>query len=454
MSRLMVSVSGVRGIVGEALTAEVAENFGRAFATMLGEGKAVALGRDTRASGPAIARAVTAGLTAGGADVVDLGVVSTPGVALMIKHLRAAGGVVVTASHNPSGYNGIKFMTPEGLNLPPERSARLKEIWERGDFARVGSAGTVTANDQTHELHVGAVCGIVDTGAIAARHFRVVLDSINGAGCAAGEMLLRRLGCELIHVNGEPTGEFAHEPEPIAKNLTGLCEAVAEADAEVGFGQDPDADRLVIVDEQGRFIGEEYTLALTSAFVLRGRKGDLATNLSTTRMMDDVAAAAGVRLHRTPVGEAHVAAKMLQAGCLFGGEGNGGVIDPRVVIVRDSFVAMALMLNYLAETNGTVSERVADLPRYVMHKEKFPCAEDAAPEVLSAVRSAYAGRPAAKINTEDGVRVDFPQGWVHVRASNTEPIMRITAEADDAEAVAALTAEARKIADGILGETT
>ena len=456
MSRLMVGVSGVRGEVPETLTPEIAGQFGRTFATMLGAGKrnvppgTIALGRDTRDSGPMIRDAVIGGLTAGGVNVVDLGVVSTPGVALMIKRLAADGGIVITASHNPLPYNGIKFMTPDGLGLPIERADELKRIWQSGRFAAAKRPGAVSQNHDTHELHVAAVCGIVDAPAIAARRFKVVLDSINGAGCVAGKLLLGRLGCELVHVNGQPDGRFAHTPEPTAANLVSLTGQVRQASADVGFAQDPDADRLAIVDEAGTYIGEEYTVTLTAAFVLRHRKGSIAANLSTTRMMDDVAERAGVKLIRTPVGEANVVAGMLANGCIFGGEGGGGAIDPRVVAVRDSFVGMALMLNYMAETGKTVGELVDDLPRYTMVKEKFPCPLETAAEILRTVRDAYAGRAGAKINTEDGVRVDLPAGWTHVRASNTEPIMRITTEAQSPVAARDLTAEVRKIAEGIL----
>ena len=453
MSRLMGGVSGVRGVVGETLTGEVAEQFGLAFATMLGAGKTIALGRDTRTSGEMIRDAAVAGLTAGGINVIDLGVVSTPGVALMIKRLSADGGVVVTASHNPLPYNGIKFMTPSGVNFPLAQAERLKRIWETGAFVRAAAPGTVTANDTTHATHVEAACGVVDVPAIAARRFRVALDSINGAGCAGTAMLMERLGCELIHINAEPNGRFAHEPEPIAVNLGGVCSAVGTRGADIGFAQDPDADRLVIVDETGRFIGEEYTLALTAAFVLSQRKGDLATNLSATRMIDDVASSAGVTLYRAPVGESNVAEAMVRHKCIFGGEGNGGVMDPRVVIVRDSFVGIALMLHYLATSGKTVSELVSELPRYVMLKDKFPCPLEAGPRIIAAVRKELLSRPRAAANEEDGLRVDLPVGWVHVRASNTEPIMRIVAEAEDAEAAGSLAGEARAIADGILKGT-
>ena len=443
----MVGVSGVRGIVGETLTDEVAEQFGRAFAMMLPAGATIALGRDTRPSGPMIRDAVVAGLNAGGVNAIDLGIVSTPGVAMMIKHLSADGGIVITASHNPAPYNGIKFMTPDGLNLPADQAENLKNIWQSGEFTTAETSGTITQNDQTHNIHIKAVCGIIDVKAVAGRKFKVVLDSINGAGCEGTAGLMDKLGCELVHINAEPTGNFAHKPEPIAENLTGLCEAVRLHQADVGFAQDPDADRLVIVDENGEFIGEEYTLALASAFVLKQRKGDLATNLSTSRMMDDIASSAGVQLHRTPVGEANVAVAMKRYNCVLGGEGNGGVIDPRVVLVRDSFTGIAMMLNFLAETGKTVSELAAELPRYEMHKAKFPCPPEAAEKILSAVREAFSSRPGAKINDADGLRVDLPEGWLHVRASNTEPIMRIITEARDADAAGKIAGEVRKIAD-------
>jgi phosphomannomutase len=450
VSELIVSVSGVRGIVGETLTMPIAEDFGRAFATMLGAGKTVVLGRDSRPSGADFARAITAGLNGGGVNVVELGIVTTPGAALMIKRLGADGGVVITASHNPAPYNGIKFMSPAGVNLPAAQAARLKDIWRNRRFTPADRPGAVAQNGDTHRLHIQAVLAILDIDAIKRRKCTVVLDSINGAGCVPTARLLEQLGCRLIHVNGTPTGDFPHEPEPIVKNLTGLCDEVRRHKADIGFAQDPDADRLVIVDENGVFIGEEYTLALTAAFVLSQRKGDLAANLSTSRMIDDLAGRAGVTMFRTPVGEANVADRMTKEGCLFGGEGNGGVMDPRVVLVRDSLVGIGLMLNYLAAAGKTVSQLVADMPRYAMLKDKFPCPLAQAPAVVAKVKAALAARPGAKLNEEDGLRVDLPEGWVQIRASNTEPIMRIMAEAASAPAAQALADEVRRIADAAM----
>jgi phosphomannomutase len=454
MDRLMVSVSGVRGTVGGALTPGVAAEFGCAFGAVLGAGKTCVLGRDTRTSGPAVRNAVSAGLLASGVNVVDLGVATTPGIALMTKALDADGGVVVTASHNPAAYNGIKFLQPTGTGLTAGDAERLRRVWEGGEFALAGpdGQGVESHNDETHPRHVEAVYGVCDAAAVARKKFTVVLDSVNGAGCVVTPMLLERLGCKVAHVNGEPTGRFAHPPEPVAENLAGLCDAVRQHGAAVGFAQDADADRLAIVDEAGRFIGEEYTLALAAAFVLRHCEGKLATNLATSRMIDDLASAAGCEVVRAPTGEANVVEAMRREGCIFGGEGGGGVIEPRVVEVRDSLVGIAYVLQSLAETGKRLSELVAEIPAYVMRKTKLPCPAGAAERVTAAAREAFEHRAGAKLNDADGLRVDLPAGWVCVRASNTEPILRIIAEAPDEATVDALVEEVRKIAERVVGE--
>ena len=446
--RLMVGVSGVRGTIGSTLTPRVACDFGCAFGTMLGAGATVVLGRDSRTSGPMIRSAVTAGLLATGVDVIDLGIVSTPGGALMTSHLGAAGGVVVTASHNPAQYNGIKFLQPTGTGLTAADAMKLKAIWEAGEFAFVGSdaQGTLSSDSTTHAVHIDTLCNVCDNVGIAAKRFKVVVDSVNGAGCSVTPMLLGKLGCEVVHLNGEATGLFAHPPEPIEENLADLCNAVRTHRAHVGFAQDADADRLAIVDENGTFIGEEYTLALAAAFVLRKRTGTLATNLATSRMIDDIAAAADCEVIRTPTGEANVVEGLINAGAIFGGEGGGGVIDPRIVPVRDSLVGMAMVLQQMAETGKTVSQLVADIPRYVMIKTKFPCPAGAAETVAAAARKAFATRDGVRFNDDDGLRIDLPQGWVSARASNTEPIMRIMAEASDQASAEALIAEVTAIA--------
>jgi len=452
MDRLMVSVSGVRGTVGGTLTPRVACDFGCAYATMLGAGATVTVGRDSRTSGAMIRGAIVSGLLAGGVNVVDLGVASTPVCAWMTRRLGADGGVIITASHNPAQYNGMKFLQPIGTGLVAADAERLKAIWRAGRFSLAGHAGQGSERfDPSGPAgHVQAVLEQCDAGAIAGKRFKVVVDSVNGAGGPEARLLMDSLGCKLVHLNAEPTGLFAHNPEPIAENLADLCQAVRDRRAAVGFAQDADADRLAIVDENGTFIGEEYTLAVCAAFVLRGRKGPLATNLATSRMIDDIAARAGCKVLRAPTGEANVVDAMRSGGCIFGGEGGGGVIDPRVVLVRNSFVGMAMVLQYLAETGKPLSELVAEIPRYVMLKTKMPCSAGAAEKVVARAKAAFAGKPGATLNDSDGLRIDLPGRWVCVRASNTEPIMRIIAEAPDQAAAEALVAEVRKLADEVM----
>jgi phosphomannomutase len=445
--QLIVSVSGVRGIVGATLSPVTACEFGCAFGTMLGAGSTVAVGRDTRLSGPMLISALKAGLLACGLDVVDLGVATTPGIALMTKLLKAAGGVVVTASHNPAQYNGLKFLQPSGTGLIAAAAEKLKGIWQSRQFtfADGDHQGQERRQTNTHGLHVDAVCALIDEKGIASKRYKVVLDSVNGAGCVVSPMLLGRLGCEVCHLNAEASGRFAHAPEPIEENLSELCQAVRRHKAAVGFAQDADADRLALVDENGVFIGEEYTLALAAAYVLRHRKGKLAANLVTSRMIDDLAAAAGCEVVRAPTGEANVVEAMTREGCIFGGEGGGGVIEPRVVPVRNSLVGMAYVLQYMAETGKTISQLVAAIPRYVMVKTKLPCPPGAMQRIAAAVQQAFAGREGVRFNPSDGLRVDLPEGWVCVRASNTEPILRILAEAAEAGRAQGLSEEVGRI---------
>jgi len=443
---LMMSVSGVRGVIGESMTPVLAAELGCAFGTFLGGGRVV-VGRDSRPSGPMIQQALVAGLTAAGCEVIVLDVASTPAVALMVRRRGAAGGVVITASHNPVIWNGIKFLTGEGLAPPPEQAAELFEIHRRRAFrlADVEGLRPAESDASADETHVEAALALAEVSSVAARRFKVVLDSVNGAGGREGRMLLERLGCRVIPLNPEPTGRFAHTPEPLAENLTGLSAAVREAGADVGFAQDPDADRLAIVDEHGRYIGEEYTLALAAMHLFATRPGPAAANLSTSRMIDDLAAAAGgpCRVYRSAVGEANVVAAMKAHGCAFGGEGNGGIIDLRVGPVRDSLVAMALVLQLMASSGESISGLAGRIPSYVMIKEKFPCSPDRIAAAVAAVRAHFAG---ARLSDIDGVRADFDDAWVHVRGSNTEPIIRVIAEAPTADRCRALVAEIRQVA--------
>lgn len=446
----MLGISGIRGIVGDTLTPHLAIDAAAAFAAHIGGRGIIIVGRDSRPSGEWLSRTVTGALLAAGCDVVDLGVVTTPTVGWVVRATGAAGGIVLTASHNPIVWNGIKFITTNGHAPAADDANAILDRFRSGSLplADVDNIGAITRDAGATKRHVDAVLATVDAEAIRAKHFRVVLDSVNGAGGAAGRSLLDALGCDVVHLNDHPTGRFAHEPEPIEANLSDLAAKTAEHKAAVGFAQDPDADRLAIVDETGRYIGEEYTLALAARAMVRSNPdgGCIVTNLSTSRMVDDIAAAAaGWRVHRTAVGEANVVEGMLAEGAAIGGEGNGGVIDPRVGLIRDSLSAMALVLELLAAEGKPLSQVVNALPRYAMVKEKEPVDREKLDAALERVQADFAKQ---RVSTVDGVRVDWPDGWVHVRASNTEPIFRLIAEAADADTAHSLINRVREAMSG------
>lgn len=443
----MISVSGLRGIVGATMTPVIAAQFAAAFGSWLKQHAngplVVCVGRDSRPSGRMFTQAAMAGLTAVGAKVIDLDVVTTPTVGIMIAEHHAAGGIMVTASHNPIEWNGLKALNSDGLAPPAAQARQIIEHFRAQDFeyASVHDLQPADRDDRAARIHVDRVLAAIDPQPVRKAKFRVALDSVNGAGCVAGRMLLEELGCDVLHLNGDPTGVFAHTPEPVKENLTQLAEAVADDTAVVGFAQDPDADRLAVVDEHGTYIGEEYTLALAAWRVLQKVGGAaLAANLSTSRMIDDVAAKyPGSNVLRTAVGEANVVAAMKPAGAVLGGEGNGGVIYPPVCWVRDSLSAMALVLALMADTGRTISHLVGELPRYAMIKTKYDLSSIGGPSavtgMLQRVAETYRNE---RINDADGVRIDFADGWVHLRPSNTEPIVRLIAEAADERRARAL----------------
>jgi len=429
MPQLIISISGIRGIVGDGLGPDEAMRFGLAFGTYL-EGGLVVLGRDSRPSGPSLAQAFQKGLLATGCRVLDAGILSTPGTAVLVRHLKACGGAVITASHNPAPYNGIKLLSPEGRGLTNDEGQAVVERYHTQAFRRVepDRAGTVQTVTDGPQVHVGRVLATVDVRAIRAARLRTVLDAVNGAGGVEMALLLERLGCACTMIHGEPTGRFGRGPEPIPENLSDLGEAVRREGAAIGLALDPDADRLSLVDETGRPIGEEYTLALACQHRLTQERGPLAANLSTSRMMDDVAREAGVPLYRTPVGEVNVTLAVVRYGCLIGGEGNGGVIDPRITLVRDSLAGAALILEMMAVSAKSLRQFSAELPVYTMVKEKVPVGRAEPARVLRAVREGFKN---ATVDERDGLHLGWDEGWLHVRASNTEPILRILAEAKD-----------------------
>jgi phosphomannomutase len=430
---LIISISGMRGLVGENLFPETASVYGSAFGTFLKERHKenkkllVAVGRDSRPSGQMLFSAVAGGLMAVGIDVIDLGICSTPAVGVMLRGLQCAGGIVITASHNTTPYNGIKLLLENGIAPPKEMAEPIIQMYHDHQLAFVDSlaCGTLKPDAGANQIHVDKVLAIVDQAKIASKGFRVVLDSVNGAGGTEGRMLLEALGCEVTPMNTEPTGLFAHTPEPTAENLTSLCQEVNKRSAEIGFAQDPDADRLAIVDECGNYIGEELTLALASKLIFSRMQGAAAVNLSTSRMIDDIAKQVGCTVIRTPVGEANVANAMIENNCVIGGEGNGGVIDLRVGPIRDSLVAMALVLQLLTETGKSVSELAAEIGGYTMYKTKWPATKQQAAAIIESAKTSF---PESTLNTSDGCRFDLSDGWIHIRTSNTEPIMRIIIE--------------------------
>ena len=457
MEALMIGVSGMRGTIGGTLTPAVVSSMVAAFAVWLkrsaptkGKPLKVVFGRDSRPSGFWVRDAAVSTLVASGIEVVDLDIVTTPGVAMMVKHLQADAGMIATASHNPIEWNGLKFLNREAIAPPPSDAAAIKELYLAGatNYVRVQSLVPPAKNSETHAYHIKKVLDHVDELGISAKRYKVVLDSVNGAGCIATATLLSKLGCLLVHMNDKPNGQFAHEPEPTAANLVTLAAEVKRQKAAVGFAQDPDADRLAIVDENGVYIGEEYSLALAAKLVLSKKPGGVAAaNLSTSRMLDDIAAQHGGRVVRTMVGEANVVQGMIRENAVIGGEGNGGVIDLRIVPGRDSLLGMAYVLQLMAQTGKSISQLVAELPKYEIVKTKFECRREDADRAVAALVKAFATE---KVDLQDGIRIDWPDGWVHARPSNTEPIMRIIAEAPSRKVAEEKIAMVQQVVDQTL----
>ena len=434
---LMLSVSGVRGIVGETMTPEVAHAFAQAFVAFLfkklGKLPSLCVARDSRPSGPSLQGAVAKAFIECGCKVTDLGVVATPTAGVMINALHSDGGIIVTASHNPTPWNGLKCLDGDGLAPSKEDAEEIISRFKEKCSLPPNDGGSLEVNTQGNDTHIAKVFGAIDPQPIRDCRFRVVLDSINGAGCESGCKLLELLGCDVMHLNGEPTGEFAHTPEPKAENLPDLSKMVDKFDADVGFAQDPDADRLAVVDETGFYFGEEYTLVLAAHRWLEDHPDtSVATNLSTSRMIDDVAKEYDCTTWRSAVGEANVANAMKEHGCTIGGEGNGGIILPTVCWVRDSLSGMALVLDLMRRRNEKLSSIVQAIKPYEMIKRTIDLKDlggiPAIEEEIARLEKEYAG---ATMDNSDGLRIDFDEGWIHVRPSNTEPIARVIAEASD-----------------------
>lgn len=429
-SGLIVSVSGIRGIVGHGLTPETATTFAAALGTYL-EGGKVVLSRDGRPSGTMLRHAVLAGLFSAGCEVRDLSVAATPTCGLAVRRLQAAGGIQITASHNPAPWNGLKLFGSDGRVLSAARGSEVQRLYQTGPLRRVAwsDLGLVTECRHADDWHRDRVLELVDTVRIRSRQLRAFLDANGGAGGPLGRNLLDAFQCRPVCLGCNADGFFAHEPEPIAENLRDVCPQVPKHGADVGFVLDPDSDRLALIDETGRYIGEELTLALAVQFRLRQERGPVVINMSTSRLTEDICHQFGVPCHRSAVGEANVVDRMLEVGAVIGGEGNGGVIDPRVGGVRDPFIGMGLILNLLADTGRKLSALVAELPAYVIVKDKYHVERERLEGLFVELEKRW---PEARVNRSDGLRLDWADRWVHVRPSNTEPIVRVIAEAPQA----------------------
>lgn len=449
----MISVSGIRGHVGTDLTPELVSLYAAALGAWSRSAQSVrpsvVLGRDTRTSGPMYARAAAAGLMSVGVDVIDLGIVPTPTVQLAVEHHHAGAGLILTASHNPVEWNALKFVGPDGIFLDADAGRVVWELAERGP-PRAGWAdvGRVREDPAAIDRHLDAVMAlrVLDIPAVRKRRFKVALDCVRGAGATAIVPLLERLGCEVHGINLETDGLFPRPPEPVPENLGDLSRLVRETGADIGLAIDPDVDRLALVDETGRPIGEDYTLAFAVAAVLDGRTTGATTptvvvNLSTSLVVEDAARSRGARFIRAPVGEANVARAIRDEGALIGGEGNGGVMLPALHIGRDAPLGVALILHLLATTGVTLSALVAAAPRYAIVKAKGPRGPELRP-LYDRLRHRF---PDATADERDGLRLSWRDRWLHVRPSGTEPIVRLIAEAPTVGDAEALVATGREL---------
>jgi len=432
MSKLMISVAGIRGIVGDSLTPDIVTRYSAAFGKWLGGGLVI-LGTDSRPSRNIVKQAAIAGLTAMRCDVQDLGIAATPTIQLWVeKTSEARGGIALTASHNPAGWNALKLFDGDGYFLDDEKGSAVQSIFQSENSlsrgAKPARCRTVADPLQAH-IDAALSCSLIDGKLIRNRQFKVAVDAVGGAGGPLVVRLLDALGCQVFPIDCEPTGQFRRNPEPLPEALSELSHTVVSQNADIGFALDPDGDRLAIVDNTGKRVGEEYSVVAAADYVLRKRTGPVVVNLSTTQAVDDIAAKYHVPLYRSLVGESHVAKEMRKVGAVIGGEGNGGVMFPEIHTARDAAVGIALILQSLAEQRCSSSQLFSGLPQYTMLKERVQLSEGAASGILSELRARWAS---VDLDTRDGLKRRMPEGWIQIRPSNTEPILRIFAEARDA----------------------
>jgi phosphomannomutase len=418
----------------------VVQKYALAFGVYKKGGKII-VGGDSRTSGAMIRNLVKGCLAAAGCPVIDVGIVSTPTVQMEIIRHKAAGGIAITASHNPSQWNGLKFMDANARFLSPDKAAEVYRLADQpvAGLAAWDSLGSETKDSGANHAHIGAILDLkyLSVPELQKRKFKVVVDCVNGAGGTIIPGLLDALGCQATIINGEPSGIFAHTPEPLPEHLTGLSKAVLETGADIGFAVDPDVDRCAIIDNTGRAIGEEYTLAAAVKFILSRQLGPVVVNMSTSRASEDIARYYNCPFTRTKVGEINVAEEMAACDAVVGGEGNGGVILPDLHLGRDAPLAIALTLQHLLESGGTMHELFLSLPQYQIVKHKIDIEGIDPDAVLDQMAERHKDK---QINFLDGLKIDDRNTWVHLRKSNTEPIIRVMAEAPTGEEADSLAA--------------
>lgn len=431
MPTLMVSISGIRGIVGDGLDPQTLVKYISAYADFCGKGEII-VGRDARITGEMVKNIITGTLMAKGNDVIDIGICPTPTVLLNIKELNAAGGLAISASHNPNEWNALKLMNRDGEFMTPEENKKMLSLLDSAEKSYEGwkNIGKYTEFSEGVARHISRVLSFkyLNLNGLKKRKFKVLLDCVNGAGSYVMPQLLKELGCDVVELNCGKNGIFPRMPEPVPENLTETMKAVLDAKADIGIVVDPDVDRLVLITDEGEPFSEENTITQAVKYIFSKEKGTCAVNLSTTRGVDDVASLFGCKVFRSPVGEANVVKKMKDVNAVIGGEGSGGVIYPELLFGRDALTGTVIMLQHLLEFGGTMGELKRSLPQYTIVKKKIDTSKNNPDEVIERIIKKY---PDQKINTEDGLRIDFPDHWVHFRKSNTEPIIRCIVEAAD-----------------------
>lgn len=414
--------------MGDSLTPQLLASFAQAFGSYLGRGKVI-VGQDARISGTMVKNAIYSGILSVGCQPVNVGICPIPSILILTKERRAIGGIAVTASHNPKDWNGLKFINGKGLFLNHSQIEEFLDIYHQGDFSlvKVEKYKSLLSEKDPTDLHLKKLLNYLNVDLIRRKKFKVAADCCNGAGAVLMPQFLEALGCQMILINTTLDGAFAHHPEPIPENISKLSRIIKEKNADIGFVQDADADRLAIVNEKGEPIGEELTLALAVKYILNKKPGPVVTNLSTTQAIDNIAGEHDAPVFRTKIGEINVVEEIINRKAVIGGEGNGGVIFPEIHPCRDSFVAVGLTLEFMASSGKSISQLQEEIPKYYMIKDKIDGTSEQAYPILRELKKKYSGKE--QISTLDGLKINFRDAWIHIRPSNTESIIRVVAEA-------------------------